>query len=195
MKTWQFQAISNVPVFEFLPKLSQSFPHLVTLVLIHHEKDGSQMRGNSVVSQCLWVLSINVSMIVNAYIYNIPKKNTQSNMASWEIPYKWPAIVMGKSWENLHRHPDPRARAMSSRLGACGAAMAGSYGWSFWGGWGHQTSKLATCLVSELSVFERQVAIREGGLCGYAAKKVGGPQLFVGEASKNKNVLGKNSES
>ena len=26
-------------------------------------------------------------------------------------------------------------------------------------------------------------------------KKWGGPQLFVGEASKNKNVLGKNSES
>jgi len=76
MKTWQFQAVSNVPVFEFLPKLSQSFPHLVTLVLIHHEKDGSQMRGNSVVSQCLWVLSINVSMIVNAYLQHTKKNHS-----------------------------------------------------------------------------------------------------------------------
>ena len=96
MKTWQFQAISNVPVFEFLPKLSQSFPHLVTLVLIHHEKDGSQMRGNSVVSQCLWVLSINVSMIVNAYIYNIPKKTLNQTWLAGKSPTNGQPL----SWEN-----------------------------------------------------------------------------------------------
>ena len=139
MKTGQFQAASNVPVFEFLPKLSQSFPHLVTLVLIHHEKDGSQMRGNSVVSQCLWVLSINVSM----RIYNIPKKNTQSNMASWEIPCKWPAIVMGSAWA-----PGP-ARPRHELTVGC--LLRNRWKLQLIFGWGHQTSKLATCLVSELS--------------------------------------------
>ena len=168
MKTWQFQAASNVPVFEFLPKLSQSFPHLVTLVLIHHEKDGSQMRGNSVVSQCLWVLSINVSM----RIYNIPKKTLNQ---TW-LAGKSPANGQPLSWD-LHGHPDPRARAMSSRLGAC-SAIAGSYSWSL-----VEATRLPNWplvwYLNYLNVFERQVAIRKG-LCGYAAKKVGGSTTFRG---------------